>query len=58
MTKNLLAIARLEFVGAARLKWLRLLTAAFATLALAAAYSAGGLRSFLASTVSPERRCR
>jgi ABC-type transport system involved in multi-copper enzyme maturation permease subunit len=41
MTLNLLTIARLEFVSAARLKWVRLLTAAFATLALAAAYSAG-----------------
>jgi Cu-processing system permease protein len=41
MTLNLLAIARLEFVSAARLKWVRLLTAAFAALALAAAYSAG-----------------
>ena len=38
---NLLAIARLELVSAARLKWIRLLTAAFATLATAAAYSAG-----------------
>jgi len=58
MTKNLLAIARLEFVGAARLKWLRLLTAAFATLALAAAYSAGaaqelsGVDGFARTTMS------
>ena len=58
MTKNLLAIARLEFVGAARRKWLRLLTAAFATLALAAAYSAGaaqelsGVDGFARTTMS------
>lgn len=38
---DLLTIARLEFVVAARLKWIRLLTAAFALLAAAAAYSAG-----------------
>ena len=40
MTAHLLTIARLEFVAAARLKWIRLLTAAFALLAAAAAYSA------------------
>ena len=40
MTAHLLTIARLEFVAAARLKWIRLLTAAFALLASAAAYSA------------------
>src|SRR5262245_31945946 len=38
---NFLAIARLEFVGVARLNWIRLLTAAFALLTAAAAYSAG-----------------
>jgi Cu-processing system permease protein len=38
---DLLTIARLEFVAAARLKWIRLLAAAFALLAAAAAYSAG-----------------
>ncbi len=37
----LVAIARLEFTAAARLKWIRLLTAAFALMAAAAAYSAG-----------------
>lgn len=37
----LATIARLEFVGASRLKWIRLLTAAFALLAIAAAYSSG-----------------
>jgi Cu-processing system permease protein len=41
MTSHLLAIARLELVAAGRLKWIRLLTAAFALLAAAAAYSAG-----------------
>jgi Cu-processing system permease protein len=40
MTAHLLTIARLEVVAAARLKWIRLLTAAFALLAAAAAYSA------------------
>jgi len=38
---DLLTIARLEFVAAARLKWIRLLAAAFALLAAAAAYAAG-----------------
>lgn len=38
---SLFAIARLEFRAAARLKWIRLLTAAFALVACAAAYSAG-----------------
>lgn len=37
----LMTIARLELLAAARLKWIRLLTAAFALLAAAAAYSAG-----------------
>jgi Cu-processing system permease protein len=37
----LLTIARLELVAAARLKWIRVLSAAFALLAGAAAYSAG-----------------
>src|SRR5262249_9091269 len=41
MIRHLATIARLEFVAAARLKWIRLLTAAFALLAAAAAYSAG-----------------
>jgi ABC-type transport system involved in multi-copper enzyme maturation permease subunit len=41
MISHLFTIARLEFVAAARLKWIRLLTAAFALLAAAAAYSAG-----------------
>jgi Cu-processing system permease protein len=41
MIAHLLAIARLELVAAGRLKWIRLLTAAFALLAAAAAYSAG-----------------
>jgi Cu-processing system permease protein len=41
MTTHLLTIARLELTAAARLKWIRLLTAAFALLAGAAAYSAG-----------------
>lgn len=41
MTKNLIAIARLECLSVARLKWMRMLTAAFALLAAAAAYSAG-----------------
>jgi Cu-processing system permease protein len=41
MTAHLLAIARLEFVAVARLRWIRLLTAAFTLLAAAAAYSAG-----------------
>jgi ABC-type transport system involved in multi-copper enzyme maturation permease subunit len=38
---HLLTIARLEFVVAARLRWIRLLTVAFGLLAAAAAYSAG-----------------
>lgn len=38
---NLLTIARLECIGAARLRWIRLLTAAFALLAIGAAYAAG-----------------
>ena len=38
---QLLTIARLELIAAARLKWIRLLTAAFALLAAVAAYSAG-----------------
>jgi Cu-processing system permease protein len=38
---NLFTIARLELVSASRLQWIRLLTAAFALLACAAAYSAG-----------------
>jgi len=36
-----ITIARLELVGVARLKWIRLLAAAFALLSMAAAYSAG-----------------
>ena len=41
MMTHLLTIARLELTAAVRLKWIRLLTAAFALLAAAAAYSAG-----------------
>ena len=41
MTAHLLTIARLECIATARMKWIRLLTAAFALLAAAAAYSAG-----------------
>ena len=41
MTTHLLTVARLELLAAGRLKWMRLLTAAFALLAAAAAYSAG-----------------
>jgi len=41
MTTHLWTIARLELTAAVRLKWIRLLTAAFALLAAAAAYSAG-----------------
>jgi ABC-2 type transport system permease protein len=37
----LVTIARLEFVAAARLKWIRLLGVAFAALAAASAYAAG-----------------
>jgi Cu-processing system permease protein len=39
--RNLITIAQLELTAAARLKWIRLLTVAFALLAAAAAYSAG-----------------
>jgi len=39
--KDAMTIARLEFVCVARLKWIRLLAAAFALLSSAAAYSAG-----------------
>jgi Cu-processing system permease protein len=41
MTADVFTIARLEVTAAARLNWIRLLTAAFALLAGAAAYSAG-----------------
>jgi len=41
MPSHVLTIARLELVAAGRLKWIRLLTAAFALLAAAASYSAG-----------------
>jgi len=41
MIADVLTIARLEVTAAARLNWIRLLTAAFALLAGAAAYSAG-----------------
>ena len=41
MMTHLLTIARLELTAAARLNWIRLLTAAFALLSAAAAYSAG-----------------
>jgi len=41
MTTHLYAIARLELTAAARLKWTRVLMAALALLASAAAYSAG-----------------
>jgi len=43
MTSNLVTIARLELTAAGRLKWIRLLTASFALLAAAAAYSAGAV---------------
>jgi Cu-processing system permease protein len=39
--RQALTIARLEFLSVARLKWIRLLAAAFALLSSAAAYSAG-----------------
>jgi ABC-type transport system involved in multi-copper enzyme maturation permease subunit len=41
MMGHLLTISRLELTAAARLKWIRLLTIAFALLGSAAAYSAG-----------------
>ena len=41
MTADLFTIVRLEFTSVARLRWIRLLTAAFALLTTAAAYSAG-----------------
>jgi Cu-processing system permease protein len=41
MMTHLLTIARVELTAASRLHWIRLLTAAFALLAAAAAYSAG-----------------
>ena len=41
MMTHLLTIAQLELTAAARLKWIRLLGAAFALLSAAAAYSAG-----------------
>lgn len=40
---DVITIARLEFISAARLKWIRVLAAAFALLAAAAAYSAGAV---------------
>src|SRR5262245_26794755 len=49
MTTTLLAIARLELVSAARLKWIRLLTAAFTLLAVAAAYAAGAAQELAGS---------
>jgi Cu-processing system permease protein len=57
MTETL-AIARLECIAVTRLKWVRLLTAAFATLTAAAAYSAGaaneltGADSFARTTMA------
>src|SRR5262249_5987773 len=41
MTRQLMPVARLEWTAAVRLNWMRLLTMAFALLAVAAAYSAG-----------------
>ena len=41
MNRHLITIATLELTAAARLRWIRLLAAAFAPLALAAAYAAG-----------------
>jgi len=41
MTSHMIAIARLELTAAARLKWIRLLAAAFSLLSAAAAYSSG-----------------
>lgn len=41
MSGHLLTIARLEFVAAARLNWIRLLAAAFGLIAVAASFSAG-----------------
>ena len=58
MTTHLLTIARLELTAAARLKWIRLLTIAFALLASAAAYSAGaatetsGVEGFARTTMA------
>jgi len=58
MTDPLLAIATLELTAVARLKWIRLLTAAFALLAAAAAYSAAaandvsGADSFARTTMA------
>jgi len=49
MMTNLLTIARLELTAATRLKWIRLLTAAFALLAAAAAYSAGAANEIAGS---------
>jgi Cu-processing system permease protein len=42
----LMTVAKLEFVGVIRLKWVRMLTAAFALLAGAAAYAAGAASEF------------
>jgi Cu-processing system permease protein len=41
---RILVISRLEFVGAARLRWIRAFAAAFALLAVGAAWSAGSAR--------------
>ena len=58
MTTHLLTIARLELTAAVRLKWIRLLTAAFALLAAAAAYSAARPAKCRAPTGSRGRRWR
>lgn len=58
MMTHLLTVARLELTAASRLKWIRLLTIAFALLASAAAYSAGaanelsGAEGFVRTTMA------
>ncbi|HZR23018.1 MAG TPA: ABC transporter permease [Vicinamibacterales bacterium] len=48
-----MTIAKLELVAAVRLKWVRLLTAAFALLAAAAAYSAGAAGELVGADTFP-----
>lgn len=58
MIDRLLVISRLEFVGVARLRWIRIFAVAFALLTFAAAWSAGSARelagadSFARTTVA------
>jgi Cu-processing system permease protein len=47
MTERLRVVSRLEFIVVARLRWIRLLAAAFALLTIGAAWSAGSARELM-----------